>query len=54
METTDKSHGDGIYKVRIGTHSEKLIQVPATSKTHYWRYVDPDGKITFIPVVNNQ
>ena len=41
---------DGIYKARTGNHGERMIQVRASSKVHYWRYVNEEnGEIRFVP-----
>lgn len=42
---------DGVYKSRVGSHLEKLIQIPVTSKQYYQRFVDEDtGIIRLVPV----
>lgn len=45
------STSDGVYKVRLGNHSEKMIQVRSDMAGEYRRFTEEDGKrIVFVKV----
>jgi len=45
------TESDGVFKVRTGNHSEKLLQVRASMSGEYRRFTEDNGnKIIFVKV----